>query len=83
MRWFTLVTAVIVTLSMVFYHAPASAQTPLERVIEAAKKEGKITTYADYAYEEAKDIQAAFNKRYPFIKFEHVSLGAAMSWLAC
>jgi iron(III) transport system substrate-binding protein len=77
MRLFALVIIMSVSLSMVVYAVPASAQTPLERVIEAAKKEGKVATYGDYSYDEAKEIQAAFNKRYPFIKFEHLSMGSS------
>jgi len=56
----------------------ASAPTPtlLEKVIEGAKKEGKIAVYGSYSYDEGNEIHAAFNKRYPFIKFEHLSMGA-------
>jgi len=60
---------------------PASAASPstsesLAKVIDLAKKEGKVTVYGSYTYDEGNVIHAAFNKRYPFIKFEHLSMGA-------
>jgi iron(III) transport system substrate-binding protein len=52
------------------------AATPLERLIEGAKKEGKITVYGSYTYDEGNEIHAAFNKRFPFVKVEQLSVGS-------
>jgi iron(III) transport system substrate-binding protein len=68
--------ALIVSTTARVFAAPVPTPTPLAKVIEQAKKEGNLTVYASYSYEEANEIHAAFNKRYPFIKFEHLSLGS-------
>lgn len=57
--------------------AQTQVQKPLDKVIEGAKREGKIVVYASYTYEEGEELHAAFRKKYPFIKFEHLSMGGA------
>jgi iron(III) transport system substrate-binding protein len=59
------------------YMVANAASSTLDKVIEAAKKEGKVVTYGSYTPDEAKEIQGTFNNRYPFIKFEHVTMGAS------
>lgn len=56
---------------------PTAAPSALDRVIEAAKKEGKLVVYASYDAPQAEKIHKAFNKKYPFIVFEHTMLGAS------
>src|SRR3972149_8337776 len=43
--------------------------------IEGAKKEGKVIWWSTTQTNEAKPVLAAFSKRYPFIKVEHVRMG--------
>lgn len=54
----------------------ALAQTPLEKVIEGAKKEGKLVAYASYNYDQGDVLHAAFKKIYPFVReIEHLNIG--------
>ena len=71
--------AAIVAFMVIFclYGVAQSASSALDKLIEAAKKEGKILTYGDYTADEAIEIQGAFSKRYPFLKFEHLSMGGS------
>lgn len=58
--------------------APARAQTvPADRakLVAAAKKEGKVVVYAAYSAADANMFKAAFEKKYPFIKFEYFRAG--------
>lgn len=74
-RCFLVFTLLLSSVSLVYAASP-STSGPLAKVIEEAKKEGKVTVYGSYTYDEGNVIHAAFNKRYPFIKFEHLSIGA-------
>jgi ABC-type Fe3+ transport system substrate-binding protein len=54
------------------------AQTaPVDRakLIEEAKKEGKVVVYAAYSASDANTFKSAFEKKYPFIKFEYFRAG--------
>jgi iron(III) transport system substrate-binding protein len=54
------------------------AQTaPVDRakLIEEAKKEGKVVVYAAYSASDANTFKNAFEKKYPFIKFEYFRAG--------
>lgn len=46
-----------------------------ERLLEEAKKEGKVVVYAAYSAADANAFKAAFEKKYPFIKFEYFRTG--------
>ncbi|OGQ83068.1 MAG: hypothetical protein A3F90_20045 [Deltaproteobacteria bacterium RIFCSPLOWO2_12_FULL_60_19] len=50
---------------------------PAERakLIEEAKKEGKVVVYAAYSTADANAFKAAFEKKYPFIQFEYFRAG--------
>ena len=45
------------------------------KLIEEAKKEGKLVVYAAYATADANAFKAAFEKKYPFIQFEYFRAG--------
>ncbi|MFH1950677.1 MAG: extracellular solute-binding protein [Pseudomonadota bacterium] len=52
----------------------AEPKVNLEKLIEAANAEGKLIWYESSLAQQAEKIAAAFNKRYPEIKVEHVRL---------
>jgi iron(III) transport system substrate-binding protein len=52
-----------------------SASTERAKLIEEAKKEGKVVVYAAYATADANAFKAAFEKKYPFIQFEYFRAG--------
>lgn len=55
----------------------ALAASPLEQVIEGAKKEGKVVIYESQRPTAWAKIMAVFQKRYPFIKeYDHERLSA-------
>jgi iron(III) transport system substrate-binding protein len=58
-------------------HATHAQTIPTERakLIEEAKKEGKVVVYAAYAAADANMFKAAFEKKYPFIQFEYFRAG--------
>ncbi len=56
---------------------PEPTPASLEKVIEAAKKEGNLTVYASYDYETGKAIHDAFRQKYPFLKIQHLAIEAA------
>jgi iron(III) transport system substrate-binding protein len=45
------------------------------RLIEEAKKEGKVVVYAAYSANDANVFKAAFEKKYPFLQFEYFRAG--------
>ncbi len=45
------------------------------KLIEEAKKEGKVVVYAAYSAADANAFKAAFEKKYPFIRFEYFRAG--------
>jgi iron(III) transport system substrate-binding protein len=45
------------------------------KLVEEAKKEGKVVVYAAYSATDANIIKAAFEKKYPFINFEYFRAG--------
>lgn len=47
-----------------------SAEEQLAKMIEAAKKEGKVTIYSVGSIEESEKMVRVFNKKYPFIQVE-------------
>jgi iron(III) transport system substrate-binding protein len=49
--------------------------TPDPKLIEEAKKEGKVVVYAAYSAPDANAFKAAFEKKYPFIQFEYFRAG--------
>ena len=54
----------------------AFSQAALDKVIEGAKKEGKLVVYASYDYDQGDVLHAAFKKKYPFVKeIEHLNIG--------
>ena len=54
----------------------AQAQAPdRAKLIEEAKKEGKLVVYAAYSALDANAFKAAFEKKYPFIQFEYFRAG--------
>jgi iron(III) transport system substrate-binding protein len=52
-----------------------SAQSPNPSLVEAAKKEGKLTWYTSMAIDTSKPLLDAFSSEYPFIKAELARLG--------
>jgi len=52
-----------------------SASTERAKLIEEAKKEGKVVVYAAYSTADANAFKAAFEKKYPFIQFEYFRAG--------
>jgi iron(III) transport system substrate-binding protein len=58
-------------------HAIHAQTIPPERakLIEEAKKEGKVVVYAAYSAADANAFKAAFEKKYPFIRFEYFRAG--------
>ena len=54
----------------------AQAQfTNRAKLVEEAKKEGKVVVYAAYSAADANAFKAAFEKKYPFIQFEYFRAG--------
>ena len=54
----------------------AGAQTvDRAKLVEDAKKEGKLVVYAAYTASDANAFKAAFEKKYPFIQFEYFRAG--------
>jgi iron(III) transport system substrate-binding protein len=45
------------------------------KLVEEAKKEGKVVVYAAYSATDANVFKAAFEKKYPFIRFEYFRAG--------
>ncbi len=73
-----LISLLLVSHSLLFASQLIYAQTiPAERakLIEEAKKEGKVVVYAAYSAPDANAFKAAFEKKYPFIKFEYFRAG--------
>lgn len=65
-------------IGVVLFSQSILAQTaPVERrkLIEEAKKEGKVVVYAAYSTADANAFKAAFEKKYPFIQFEYFRAG--------
>jgi iron(III) transport system substrate-binding protein len=55
--------------------AEEPALSPMDKVIEEAKNEGKLIVYTSYNVEQGETIHNAFMEKYPFITVEHVSVG--------
>jgi len=54
----------------------ALSESAMDKVIEGAKKEGKLMVYASYNYDQGDVLHAAFQKKYPFVKeIEHLNIG--------
>ena len=49
--------------------------TERAKLIEEAKKEGKVVVYAAYSAADANTFKVAFEKKYPFIQFEYFRAG--------
>lgn len=45
------------------------------KLVEEAKREGKVVVYAAYSTADANAFKAAFERKYPFIKFEYFRAG--------
>ena len=58
----------LLTLSIIFGFARASAAANREQLIEGAKKEGEVILYASMNLEEANTIIQRFEGKYPFLK---------------
>jgi iron(III) transport system substrate-binding protein len=71
--WFALVVCSLI-FAAEFIDAQAIS-TDRAKVIEEAKKEGKVVVYAAYSAADANAFKAAFEKKYPFIKFEYFRAG--------
>jgi iron(III) transport system substrate-binding protein len=71
--------AVFVVFSyLIFTASLLSAQTittDRAKLVEDAKREGKVVVYAAYSATDANIIKAAFEKKYPFINFEYFRAG--------
>jgi iron(III) transport system substrate-binding protein len=52
-----------------------SQSTDRPKLIEEAKKEGKVMVYVSSNASDAKALKAAFEKKYPFINMEFLSSG--------
>jgi len=73
-----LISLLLFSPSLFFAFTLLQAQTtPVDRakLIEEAKKEGKVVVYAAYSTADANAFKAAFEKKYPFIKFEYFRAG--------
>src|ERR1043166_1643922 len=65
-------------LSALFLPIFAAAQnqaTERAKLIEAARKEGKVLVYVSSNASDAKALEAAFEKKYPFVNMEFYSSG--------
>jgi iron(III) transport system substrate-binding protein len=58
---------------------PSSKSQELARLIEEAKKEGKVIWWDSLKIEESVPVIKAFEAKYPFIKVEHVRIHATES----
>src|SRR5262245_2026281 len=69
----------ITLLTALFVVAPAAyAQNPAKdraKLVEEAKKEGKVMVYVSSNASDARALEAAFEKKYPFINMEFYSSG--------
>jgi ABC-type Fe3+ transport system substrate-binding protein len=68
----------LVVSGLIFLSQSAHAQNiPAQqaKLIEAARKEGKVVVYAAYSAADANAFKAAFEKKYPFIQFEYFRAG--------
>ena len=67
-----------VCVGLVLLSRSIDAQTaPAERakLVEEAKREGKLVVYAAYSTADANAFKTAFEKKYPFIQFEYFRAG--------
>ncbi len=69
----TLVLHGIFCLAGIIYAQSQSTDRP--KLIEEAKKEGKVMVYVSSNASDAKALKAAFEKKYPFINMEFLSSG--------
>lgn len=58
-------------------YAQGASGPEWDAIVEAAKKEGAVTVYANYDPNQIPNIKAAFEKAYPEIKLEVLRLAAA------
>ncbi len=72
MCWLILLGLVVST----FVSLDAAAQTEDERLIEGAKKEGKVVFYGSMSTSESIVLIRAFEKKYPFLKVNHYRAGS-------
>jgi iron(III) transport system substrate-binding protein len=64
------------SLFLAVHPVPAQTLSPERaKLMEEAKKEGKVVVYAAYSAADANAFKAAFEKKYPFIKFEYFRAG--------
>lgn len=63
--------------SMHAAHAQDLEADTLEAVVAAAQKEGKVVWYESVPTDQADQIIAEFNKKYPGIAFEYVTVGGS------
>lgn len=72
-------TRVVLTLLLIAFCAPnivrAQVSAGRAKLIEEAKKEGKVVFYSGSNANDANAIKAGFEKKYPFIKFEYFRAG--------
>lgn len=61
---------------MVLLETTGVRAEPLEKIIEQAKKEGKLVFYAVLSAPESQGLLDGFQKKYPFIQAEQFRLGA-------
>ncbi|HTM08056.1 MAG TPA: extracellular solute-binding protein [Verrucomicrobiae bacterium] len=64
-----------VIVGYLFFASLLCAQSPAPAVLEAAKKEGRLTWYTSMAIDTSKPLLDAFLREYPFIKGELARLG--------
>lgn len=71
-------TAILAMLAALAFTNPGVAQAPSKeraKLIEDAKKEGKVMVYVSSNASDARALEAAFEKKYPFVNMEFYSSG--------
>ena len=70
-----MIRCVIALVSLIAVSLPASAQT-LAQIVEGAKTEKELLTYATTQAPVMNRLVQGFNKKYPFVKVEYYRAGA-------
>src|SRR5512138_3727885 len=70
------ITVLVVTAAVLFASASAHAQSERDKMIEAAKKEGEVAFYGGFSVSDVAGFIQKFNKKYPFIRVNHLREGA-------
>jgi iron(III) transport system substrate-binding protein len=70
------VTACIAFLGLIAFTSAAYGQSERDKMIEAAKKEGEVAFYGGFSVSDVAGFIQKFNKKYPFIRVNHLREGA-------